>query len=112
MNDDLFTLPATITKQPSEAINVSISFARRLPVDVTLASASIQVLDQITREDVSTELALSTVGTISGDVATFRIRAGTNGKDYSLRTSGTLSDGQIHTLITRLKIRDEFPDRR
>lgn len=83
-----------ITKQPGEQYPVEVDFSAsgKLPSGTTISSGTVKAEDS--GSDVSGTVLGSTSATISGgNKARVVVKAGTDGKEYKITFTVTLSDG-------------------
>ena len=82
-----------VQKQPSERFPVAISYANRLPSGVSLASATVAAIRLDDQSEASSTLLYSTTAQVSGTDVVVGLQAGTDGKDYQVTVTATLSTG-------------------
>jgi hypothetical protein len=79
-------------KHPSEIIVKTVSYSDRLPSGVTVSSATIAAKDLHDASNVSSTVLGSTSGSTTSSATSFTAKAGTDGRDYLITVSSTLSD--------------------
>jgi hypothetical protein len=99
---DIFSM----TKQSAERRTRSIDFADKIPATVTLSSATGVAVIASTGEVVTGSILASGTGTISGTTASFVIMGGSNGVDYKITVTATLSSSDILTADIMLRVKD------
>jgi 23S rRNA pseudoU1915 N3-methylase RlmH len=99
---DIFSM----TKQSAERRTRSIDFADKIPATVTLSSAVAVVTITATGEVVTGSLLATGTCTISGTNASFVVLGGSNGVDYKITVTATLSSSDILTADIMLRVKD------
>lgn len=99
---DIFTM----TKQSAERRTRSIDFADKIPTSVTLSSATAVAIVAATGEVVTGSLLASGTCSISGTNASLVILGGSNGVDYKITVTATLSSSDILTADIILRVKD------
>jgi len=98
---DIFTM----RKQPAERRTRTIDFAAKIPTAVTISGATVALVDAETSESLNSLLA-STTGTVSGTTVSFVVLGGTDGRNYKITVTATLSSGDILTADVLLAVRE------
>ena len=83
----------TFTKQSAESYPVAIDFREKMPPGATLLSMSVSAIDTSTNADATGTVLQSATASISGNQATFKVQAGTDGHKYKISGLATLSNG-------------------
>lgn len=96
-----------LEKLSGERWAVGFDFEDKLPSGATISAGTATATDLADGSDVSATVLVSTTATVSGDVATVRIQAGTKGHLYHIEltvtlTTGTPADQLTESLLVRV----------
>jgi hypothetical protein len=94
-----------LVKSPTEIIPNGIDWAKRVPTGTTLASCVGSIVDAADLSDKTAAMLVSSTGTISGLVTTWKVRAGTAGQDYLAVWQATDSNGLVYEQAQAVQVR-------
>lgn len=83
----------TFTKQSAESYPISIDFREKLPPGSSLVSVAVSAVDTYDNSDKTGIVLQSTAAGVSGNIATFTVQAGTNGRTYRISSLASLNNG-------------------
>jgi hypothetical protein len=95
------------TKSAAEKLPHSVDWTARIPANKTISSATALVTDLEDGSDVTAAMLVSAGAVVAGMITSWVVRAGVNGRDYSILFTATDSDGDIYTQGQRLEVRAE-----
>lgn len=94
------------TKDPAEIITVTFDFST---VAVSLTGATVTATVASGKKDISPQLIVSGVASVTGSQAMQRVAGGVDETTYDLRCVAVDADGEIHVAVGRLPVERARP---